>query len=97
MCNDVIINPYIVSLEKINNDYRIKYNKYMNKEMIFSQIIMKIMHENGYHMISNKSLTGFIDWLNKDMKNKYILNKNYMTMYKDDYIYYVNQSNIQKN
>ena len=97
MCNDVIINPYIRSLEKIDNDYRIVYNKYMNKEIIFSQIIMKIMHENGYHMISNKSLTGFIDWLNKDMKNKYILNKNYMTMYKDDYIYYVNQSNIQKN
>lgn len=86
MCNDVIINPYIRSLEKVNNDYRIKYNKYMNKEMIFSQIIMKIMHENGYHMISNKSLKGFIDWLNKDIKNKYILNKYYYVSYEDGYL-----------
>ena len=87
MCNDVIINPYIGSLEKINNDYRIKYDKYMNKEMIFSQIIMKIMHDNGYHMISNKSLKGFIDWLNKDIKNKYSLNKYYYVSYKDGYLH----------
>ena len=70
MCNEMIINPYIKSLDRLTYYYRIVYNKSMNKEIIFNEIIIRIMHENGYNMISKKSLNGFINWLDNNIENQ---------------------------
>jgi tRNA(Ile)-lysidine synthetase-like protein len=58
-----IIKPYIRSVIKFKNGYKIPYNYDMLLDCVWDQLLMEITHSNGYHMVSIKSKNNLLKWL----------------------------------
>lgn len=96
LCNEMIINPYIESVQTVNQYInKISFNPSMNQVVIWNNILIKIMHGNKLAMISNKSKNNFLIWLNGHKKTQIILSCNVYCYYNknDNMLYFVNNKN----
>ena len=100
--NKYIIQPYLDKI-KIYNDniaLRIDYNEDLILDTIWSKILIKFTHVNGYHMISNRSKNGFLQWLKNKNHTQYDLSKHIFAYRTNNgihkYIYLIDYKKIIK-
>jgi tRNA(Ile)-lysidine synthase TilS/MesJ len=84
-------------IKVIKEEYvsKVEFSKNIINSLVIEEILLEIMHSNGYHMISNKSKKHFIEWLR--IRNSQIdLNNNMFCYYdpKTNYLYFVDYKRI---
>ena len=57
--------------------------------IVIEKLLLDIMHERGYKMVTHKCKLNFMNWLKGTMNNKIGLGKHMLCHYKDNYLYFV--------
>jgi len=81
-------------IKEIKSDYCIKIEYVPELTNKSEQLLLNIMHSNGYHMVSHKLINNFILWLNTNKNNQFELGKNMFCYYKNNYLHFINYTKI---
>ena len=98
-----VIKPFIDSVIRFKHGIKVPYNYDMTDDIFWDQILLELLHSNGYAMISTKSKNIFLTWLknlnkfNKDNTNlQCCLNPIFYAYYDSvtNHVYIINNNSI---
>jgi tRNA(Ile)-lysidine synthetase-like protein len=79
--------------EKLEHFTKVEFDKSMEiNSIVIEKLLLDIMHERGYKMVTHKCKLNFMNWLKGAMNNKIGLGKHMLCHYKDNYLYFVHNS-----
>ena len=81
-----------IKIENFEYYSKLEYNIYVKDNI--HKILLNFMHNNGYHMVSNKSINNFLCWLDGEKTRQLYMSKDVFCFYRDNSIYFVNYTKI---
>lgn len=77
--------------------YSVKMNSQQFKDTWTEEILLDIMHNNGYPMVSHKTQVNFMQWLKGKKNKQFELSKHVFCYYRNNNIYFINYTKIINN
>ena len=95
--NLIVENSKHVSYQRKDYEYGVVIDSIDNNKDNLKTLVISIMHNSGYHMISNKSLDSLYKWLQTDKMSQVFISKDMFCYYghQSKKLYFINYTLLQ--